>query len=104
MKSFSRKDLSKALSQSGIRFGRKASKFPEDEDKSDVATRNLHKVVVRSDGRSMIRAMNSSNDVVKRFKLRSNSIVDHTGALQHEIIVIENRLLSLEAKRKGLIR
>ena len=40
---------------------------------------------------------------MKRFKLRSNSIVDHTGALQHEIITIENKRLALEAKRKGLI-
>ena len=55
--SLGKKDFAKALSESGL-FGRKASKSNEDEDKSDVATRNQHRVVTRSDGRTMIRAMN----------------------------------------------
>ena len=82
---------------------RKSSKA-NDLDKSDVGTRNQHNVVYRSDGRAVIRALNSSNDVVKKFRLRSNSVQGSSeGALQAALIEEENKGLRVEAKRKGLI-
>ncbi|GMH54472.1 hypothetical protein TL16_g01680 [Triparma laevis f. inornata] len=95
--------LSRSLSNIKSIMARKPSSSKEDLDKSDVSTRNQHKVVYRSDGRPVIRAMNSSNDVVRKFKLRSNSVIENEGALQAALTEVENKKLREEAQRKGLI-
>ena len=74
-----------------------------DTDKSDKSTRDKHKVVIRPDGRAVIKAMQSENNVVKKFKLRSNSIVvnpDAMGALQAAEAEFKNIEMEAIARKK----
>jgi CRP-like cAMP-binding protein len=76
----------------------------DDVDKSDVNTRSKHEIVKRSDGTEAIVTLRSSSDVVKKFKLRSNSVVDiSNGSLLFVDMEAENKLLEKEAREKHLI-
>jgi len=73
-----------------------------DGDKSDKKTRHLHRVVRRADGRTVIKAMASSANVVTQFKLRSNSVIgdEALGALQVAEAIEANLKLEKIAKEK----
>jgi hypothetical protein len=74
-----------------------------DTDLSDKNTREKHQVIYRSDGTKVIKAMQSTQNVVKKFKLRSNSIVsaDSTlGALQAVEASIKNIEMESVALKK----
>ena len=75
------------------------------EDISDPATRHLHAKRVRDDGTVVIRAAASSNDVVRRFKLRSNSVAGFhdEGSLQEQASALQNVSLEREARERWLV-
>ncbi|GMI32328.1 hypothetical protein TeGR_g7364 [Tetraparma gracilis] len=80
-------------------MSRDAENLRED-DKSDESTRNRHTVRRRADGTEAIVAMRSSNDVVRRFRLRSNS-VSVPGSAKGSLLFEDREKLNLELEEEA---
>ena len=97
------KNTAEMVRKKAGKLKRRMSESQHDTDLSDKHTREQHRLVVRSDGTAVIKAMQSTQNVVRKFKLRSNSIAtteSTLGALQAAEATIKNVEMEVVALKK----